>query len=141
MGKLDADKDYPLYEKHPEYIKTFTGKPVDDISIENIRSGMLKADDCRISPETLEYQAQIQESFGNPQVAANFRRAAEMTAIPDDRILEIYNCLRPGVSTKEELLAIADELKNEYNAAINSALVAEAAEVYEKRDMLRRKND
>lgn len=138
MSKLDALKDYPIYEKHPELLKTPTGKGVDEITIENILKGEITPDDCKISPETLELQAQIQESFGNPSVAANFRRAAEMTRIPDDRILEIYNCLRPNVSTKEELLAIADELKNEYNAEINSALVAEAAEVYEKRDMLKR---
>ncbi len=37
----------------------------------------------------------------------NFERAAELTAVPDDRILEIYNALRPYRSTKEELLAIA----------------------------------
>lgn len=138
MSKLDALKDYPIYEKHPDLLKTPTGKSVDDITIDNILKGEITPDDCKISPETLEYQAQIQESFGNPSVAANFRRAAEMTRIPDDRILEIYNCLRPNVSTKEELLAIADELKNEYNAQINAALVAEAAEVYEKRDMLKR---
>lgn len=138
MSKLDALKDYPIYEKHPELLKTPTGKSVDDITIDNILKGEITPDDCKITPETLEYQAQIQESFGNPSVAANFRRAAEMTRIPDDRILEIYNCLRPNVSTKEELLAIADELKNEYNAEINAALVTEAAEVYEKRDMLKR---
>lgn len=141
MVKLDADKDYPLFEKHPEYIRTFTGKSLDDISIDNIKSGMLTADDCRISPETLELQAQIQESFGNPQVAMNFRRAAEMTAIPDERTLEIYNAMRPGISTKKELLEIADELEREYSAKMNAQLIREAAEVYEKRDMLRRKND
>ena len=102
---------------------------------------MLTADDCRISPETLELQAQIQESFGNPQVAMNFRRAAEMTAIPDERILEIYNAMRPGISTKKELLEIADEIEREYSAKMNAQLIREAAEVYEKRDMLRRKND
>ncbi len=138
MDKLDAVKDYPVYEKHPELIKTPTGKKVDDITIDNILAGKITEDDCKIAPETLEYQAQIQESFGNPQVAANFRRAAEMTRIPDDRILEIYNCLRPHVSTKEELIKIAAELEEKYDAKINAALVAEAAEVYEMRGMLKR---
>ncbi len=30
----------------------------------------------------------------------NFERAAELTAVPDDRILEIYNALRPYRSTR-----------------------------------------
>lgn len=138
MSKLDAIKDYPIYEKHPDLIKTQTGKKIDEITMDNILAGEITEDDCKIAPDTLEYQAQIQESFGNPQVAANFRRAAEMTRIPDERILEIYNCLRPNVSTKEELLSIAEELEKEYDAKVNAALVAEAAEVYEKRGMLKK---
>jgi len=54
------------------------------------------------------------------------------------RILEIYNAMRPHVSTKEDLLAIADELEQKYDASINAALVREAAEVYEGRKMLKR---
>ncbi len=138
MKKLDSVKDYPLYEKHPEYIRTPSGRSVDDINMENILNGDLSADDLRISADTLEYQAQIQESFGNPGVAANFRRAAEMTNIPDERILEIYNAMRPYVSTKDELLGIADELEKEYDASLNAKLVREAAEVYEKQGMLKR---
>ena len=44
----------------------------------------------------------------------NFERAAELTAVPDDRILEIYNALRPYRSTQAELLAIADDLEHRY---------------------------
>ena len=135
--KLDAIKDYPIYEKRPELIETLTGKGIDEITIDNILSGNISPEDCRISDNMLEYQAQIQESFGNRQVAENFRRAAEMTRIPDKRILEIYNSLRPNVSTKKELKEIAKELEIQYNAAINAALVREAAEVYEKRNMLK----
>ena len=135
--KLDAIKDYPIYEKRPELIETLTGKGIDEITIDNILSGNISPEDCRISDNMLEYQAQIQESFGNRQVAENFRRAAEMTRIPDKRILEIYNSLRPNVSTKKELKEIAKELEIQYNATINAALVREAAEVYEKRNMLK----
>ncbi len=45
-------------------------------------------------------------------VARNFRRAAELIAIPDERILAIYNALRPFRSSQAELLAIADELEH-----------------------------
>ncbi|MBK5260946.1 MAG: diol dehydratase small subunit [Peptostreptococcaceae bacterium] len=137
MNKLNAKTDYPLYEKKPELIKTHTGKPVDDINLKNILSGKITPADCRISAETLEYQAQIEDSVGNPQVAGNFRRAAEMTRIPDDRILSMYNCMRPNVSTKQELLDIAIELETEYDATINAALLREAATVYESRNMFR----
>jgi propanediol dehydratase small subunit len=58
-------------------------------------------------------------------------------AIPDARVLEIYNALRPYRSTKRELLAIADEMEAKYNAKINAAFVREAADVYERRNRLR----
>jgi propanediol dehydratase small subunit len=70
-------------------------------------------------------------------LAANLRRAAEMTRIPDERVLEIYNALRPYRSTKQELLDIAGELESKYQARVCGALVREAAEAYEKRGRLR----
>ena len=36
--------------------------------------------------------------------------------------LEIYNCLRPYRSTKQELLNIASELENKYQAQVCAAL-------------------
>ena len=65
------------------------------------------------------------------------RRASELTAVPDERILEIYNALRPGASTKGQLLEIADELEG-YDAPSSAALVREAADVYERRNCLAR---
>lgn len=135
--KVTAD-DYPLYNKHPELIKTSTGRSLDEITLQNINDGKIKAEDVRISPETLEMQAQVAESVGRPQLAENFRRAQELIAVPDERVLEIYNALRPNRSTKAELLAIADELERQYNAPITAGLVKEAAEVYEKRNKLRK---
>jgi len=40
-------------------------------------------------------------------------------------------------AVEEELIKIADELEEEYDARINAALVREAAEVYESRKMLK----
>ncbi len=57
-----------------------------------------------------------------------------MTRIPDARVLEIYNCLRPYRSTKQELLDIASELENKYQAKICAGFVREAVQVYEKRE-------
>lgn len=132
-----SPKDYPLATKNPEIIKTPTGKKLEDVTLENVLSGEIKPEDVRISPETLEMQAQIAEGMNRHAMARNFRRAAELIAVPDDRILEIYNALRPYRSTKEELLDIAEELEKKYKAKVNANFVREAAEVYEKREKLR----
>ena len=135
--KLHYEQDYPLSEKRQDLVTTSQGRSIDNITLEAVMEGEVEADEIRVTPETLEYQAQIAESIGRPQLAANMRRAAELTAIPDDRILEIYNAMRPDRSTKDELLEIADELENEYDAQINADLVREAADVYETRGRLR----
>lgn len=130
-------ENYPLSNKIPESIKTPTGKNLQDITLENVLNGEINPEDVRISPDTLEMQAQVAESINKHAMARNFRRAAELISIPDDRILEIYNALRPYRCTKEELLEIADELENKYNAKINADFVREAVEVYEQRKKLR----
>lgn len=135
---MDAKSDYPLAEKRPELVKTPTNRRLEDITLEAVLNGSITANDVRIAPETLELQAQISESVGKDAFARNLRRAAELIAVPDDRILEIYNALRPYRSTKEELLDIAKELENKYNAKINGAFVREAAQVYDERNRLKR---
>lgn len=49
----------------------------------------------------------------------------------------IYNALRPYRSTKEELLAIADDLERRYQAVICAAFVREAAALYLERKKLK----
>lgn len=136
-GKLNYKTDYPMAAKRPELVKTATGKSLDQITLDAVVSGQIKAEEIRITPQTLEYQAQIAESINRPQLAANMRRAAEMTKVPDERILEMYNALRPYRSTREELLAIADELENKYSAKICAEFVREACAVYKKRGRLK----
>ena len=134
---LCPDRDYPLASKRPELLRTPTGKSLSDITLDKIMSGEVKSEDVRITPETLRMQAEIADGVGRYQFGNNLRRAAELVAIPDDRVLEIYNAMRPYRSTKPELLAIAEELEVKYNAKINAALVRESAEVYERRNRLR----
>ena len=131
-------ENYPLGEKMGDQIFSPTGKRFSDMKIEQIYDGTLTAEDLRIAPETLEMQAQVSESAGNAAFATNLRRAAELIAVPDERLLEIYNALRPYRSTKAELIAIAEELENQYHAMTSAKLVREAADVYEKRDRLRK---
>lgn len=136
IGKVTKE-NYPLGEKIPEKIKSQSGKSLDDITLDKVISGELKSEDMRISPDTLEMQAQVAESVGREAFAGNLRRAAELIAVPDKRILEIYNALRPYRSTKEELYAIADELETKYGCKVNAEFVREAADVYESRGRLK----
>ena len=135
-GKIGVSS-YPLGSRRPDLVRTPTNKTLDDITLENVMNGKITIDDLKITADTLELQAQVAEDAGRASIARNFRRAAELTKIPDDRILQIYNSLRPFRSSKSELLQIADELENKYGALINAGLVREAAEVYEKRKKLR----
>lgn len=130
-------ENYPLGENMADKVFSPTGKKLSEMTFDKLLSGELKAEDMRISAETLEMQAQVSESVGNDAFAANLRRAAELIAVPDDRLLEIYNALRPYRSTKAELEAIAHELETQYNAPINAELVRSAATVYEKRGRLK----
>ncbi|MGX6447594.1 diol dehydratase small subunit [Patulibacter sp. S7RM1-6] len=133
---LDPARDYPLGQHRPELLRTPTGRTLEDLTLERALAGEVTAEDVRIAPDTLALQAQVAEAAGRPQLAENFRRAAELTAVPDERVLEIYAALRPNASTKDELLAIAAELEETYGASANAELVRDAAAVYERRDCL-----
>jgi len=137
-GALDAQRDYPLAEKRPELVKSASGLSLENITLDKAVSGEIGFDDVKIRPETLEYQAQIAESMHRPGIAGNLRRAAEMTRIPDERLLEMYGMLRPYRCTKQELLDLANELDTKYQAVICAGMVREAADVYEKRNRLKR---
>lgn len=113
-----------------------SGRPVDEVTLDALRAGRLIPDDVRIHPDTLEHQARVADDHANPQLAANLRRAAELTALPDARVVGIYEALRPGRSTLADLVAIADELES-VGAVTNAALVREAADAYESRGLLR----
>ena len=133
-----AAGDYPLSVNRPELLRTPTGKPITALTMDAVLSGELSAEDLRIAPETLELQAQLADASNRPQLAMNFRRAAEMCAIPDAEVLGMYNALRPRASTADQLAAMADRLEGTWSAPVCAALVREAAEVYARRDLLAR---
>jgi len=110
-------------------------RAVTELSLAAVRAGDIGIDDVRIDPTTLEHQAQVAEAHANPQLAANFRRAAELATLPDERVLAIYEALRPRRSARADLEALADEL-DALGAARNAALIREAAVVYEARGLL-----
>lgn len=128
---------YPLGEKMGDQLKSASGKALTEFSLDKVISGQLTAEDFRTSPDVLRMQAEVAESVGRDAFGRNLRRAAELTAVPDAELLDIYNALRPNRSTKAELLAIAGRLEAQYGCTTAAALVREAADVYEQRGRLR----
>lgn len=118
-------------------IRTMSGRTLDELNIEAILAGELAVEDFRISGETLHRQADAAEAAGYRQLAGNLRRAAELTCISNQEVLEIYNALRPGRATYRQLVALADQLETNLNAPLTAALVREAAEVYLERGIVR----
>ena len=116
---------------------TLSGRSLDELSIEAIRAGELAVEDLRISDETLRRQADVAEGAGYRQLAENLRRAAELTGVSNQEVLDIYAALRPGRSTLGELTALADHLEHDLDAPLTAALVREAAEVYLERGIVK----
>lgn len=132
---LHPETDYPLSVRRPELLKTPRGLALDDLTMSAVMAGEVVPEDLRITAETLQMQAQIADGMSRPQAAQNLRRAAELTVVPDERILEMYNALRPNASTREQLDELASELTS-LGATECAAIVREAAEVYERRNLL-----
>jgi propanediol dehydratase small subunit len=114
----------------------FSGRALEEVTLAAAVAGELGADDIRIHPHVLCHQAQVAERHGNPQLAANLRRAAELTALKDEQLLEIYEALRPRRSTGEQLGALAERL-DVVPAPACAALVREARDAYADRGLLK----
>jgi propanediol dehydratase small subunit len=116
---------YPLYDNDAATLRTATGRPLSDVTLDTLAAGELSLDDLQIHRSALVAQADIAHAAGYTQLAANLRRAAEMTVIPRAEIIEMYQ------------LALAARLETVYAAPLCAALVREAAAVYVTRGMLR----
>jgi len=113
-----------------------SGRAARDVTIEALAAGELRTEDIMISAEALLAQAAQAREHGYEPMARNFERAAEMTALPDDEILVMYEALRPFRSTAGELESIAARL-DAASARNCAALVREAAAAYAARGCLR----
>jgi len=120
--------EYPLIEESPEELRTPTGRRLDEITLEAVVEGAVSMEDLRVSAGALELQAQIAAEASRPRLAGNLRRAAELVDVPEEKILEVYNALRPGRVAREKLLALADELEEKHSAPLCAALIREASE-------------
>ena len=83
-----------------------SGKRSEEITLDAVRRGEVGIDDVRIHPDTLLAQ-----------------------------VMAIYEALRPGRSTYDDLMRIAGEL-DQAGAVRNAALVRQAADAYRSRGLL-----
>jgi propanediol dehydratase small subunit len=133
---FDPTTDYPLGSRRPDLVRTPGGLGLEELTLDALRSGRLDASEMRATAETLELQAQVALAAGRVQLAANLERAAELTGVPDEVILEVYTALRPHRSTADEIESWAERLEREFQATVTAAYVREARAVYAKRNLL-----
>ena len=103
MAERETGLTYPLSDGARDAVRTASGRTVAEVTLERVLGGEIGPDDLRVSPETLRLQAEFAEQGGNPQLADNLRRGAELVAFGDDELLAFYEALRPGRSTAAEL--------------------------------------
>ena len=130
-----SKQPYPLMDHAQSALHTAGGKALDDVTLAALADGALHAADVAADAETLRRQAEIARGAGYGQLAENLTRAAELTAVPNEELLAMYEQLRPGRSTVEELLTLAGRLENRYQAPTTAAYVRDAAAVYRRRGL------
>lgn len=132
--------DYPLAEKRPDLVRGRRGKGLDAISLEGLVAGEVTLEDLSITKGALVQQAEIARDAGRSTLAQNFERASDLVEVPQETIMRIYELLRPGrAEFREQLIAAADELEKTHAAATMAAFIREAAEIYERRGLFRRR--
>jgi propanediol dehydratase small subunit len=132
--------DYPLAEKRPDIVRGKRGRGLDEITLEALLEERITLEDLRITEAALRQQAEIARAAGRGTLAANFERGAELVDVPQDTIMRVYELLRPGrAQSQEELIAAARELRDQYGAKSMAAFLEEAAEVYERRGLFKKR--
>ena len=132
---FDPTSDYPLGTRRPDLVSTPGGIALADVTLAAVRAGELGADEIRATPETLRRQAEVALATGRTQLAESFERAAELAAVPDDLLLEVYTALRPRRATAAELEEWAVRLES-HGAGKTAEVVREAAAAYAERGLL-----
>ena len=136
--RLDAL--YPVGEKRAEAVRTRSGRPIADITLAAVVGGRLGIVDIGISAEGLKVQAEVARLAGRETLARNFERGAELVDAPDDLILAVYELLRPGrAASQNELFEMARRLRDDNGAERIADLIDEAAEIYERRGLFRKR--
>ncbi|WNG87254.1 diol dehydratase small subunit [Mycobacterium sp. ITM-2016-00317] len=107
-----------------------------DITVGNAVDGKLGLGDLRMDPAVLTHQAEVAAVGGNPQLAENLLRAAELATFDDEQVMALYEALRPYRSTATELAELQTTLLAR-GAPRCAALVEQAAAAYVRRGLLR----
>ena len=108
----------------------------ESLTVANAVDGKLGLTHLRMDPAVLAQQAVVAEDGGNPQLAENFLRAAEMATMDDEDVMNLYEALRPHRSTGAELEALRVSLERR-GAGRCAELVRQAADAYTRRGLLR----
>jgi propanediol dehydratase small subunit len=124
-----------MREEDPRKAESALG--LDDITLDAVRDGKVAASDLTVRRQTLLDQAALADSKGYPQLARNFRRAAELTAIPNDVLIETYEKLRPYRATYYQLLALSQEIAARYDAPETGEYIRQAAEAYNSKGLVK----
>ena len=106
------------------------------LTVANAVDGKLGLTHLRMDPAVLAHQAVVAEDGGNPQLAENFLRAAELATMDDEAVMDLYEALRPHRSTGSELEALRVSLERR-GAPRCAELVRQAADAYTRRGLLR----
>jgi propanediol dehydratase small subunit len=133
--RFDPTSDYPLGTRRPDLVATPNGVPLADVTLDAVRAGLLDSAEIRATAETLRMQAEVALAAGRRQLAANLERAAELAAVPDELLLDVYTALRPGRATAAELEQWAVRLDG-YGATATAAFVRQAVAAYVDRGLL-----
>jgi len=132
---FDPKSDYPVGTRRPDLVSTPGGTPLEGVTLDAVRAGALGAAEMRATPETLRLQSEVALADGRTQLAENLDRAAELAAVPDELLLEVYTALRPRRATAAELEGWASRLEG-HDAVKTAAFVREAMVVYAERGLL-----
>ena len=132
---FDPIRDYPLGSRRPDLVATPGGLPLDDVTLDALRDGRLDAGEMRATAATLRMQADVARAAARPQLAESLERAAELSGVPDELLLDVYTALRPRRSTAATLEEWAARLED-HGARATAAFVREAAVAYAERDLL-----
>ena len=108
----------------------------DKFTVQAAVDGKLELSDLRMDPAALAHQATVAEDGGNPQLAENLLRAAELATLDGEEVMSLYEALRPHRSNADELEALRTSLEAR-GASRCAELVRQAAVVYARRGLLR----
>jgi propanediol dehydratase small subunit len=132
---FDPIRDYPLGTQRPDLVTTPGGLPLAEVTLDALRAGRFDASEMRATAPTLRMQADVARAAGRTQLAESLERAAELSAMPDELLLDVYTALRPGRSSAGALEECAARLER-YGGTATAAFVREAAAVYAERGLL-----